>query len=197
MPASGGQDGPDGVSREGEPGEDTRDCDYAGHERTTLGIDSLSNMRQTLAVCWVLASLVVSLVEGDCTLAETRVMQAKFSNCSRMVTQNTEDICQLLENVVVECGKNWLSCYSEREVRKMRDLHIVHLIRSYEENNNLDDCLVVKEYRWASLGILQIILLAREILFFLPSDENCGIQVAVKILTSLFQRVRTGRGGGG
>ena len=126
-------------------------------------------MRQTLAVCWVLATLLVSLVTGDCTLAETRVMQAKFSNCSRMVTQNTEDICQLLENVVVECGKNWLSCYSEREVRKMRDLHIVHLIRSYEENNNLEDCLVVKEYRWAALCILQIILLAREILFFLQT----------------------------
>jgi len=88
-----------------------------------------------------------TLVAGDCSLVETRVMQAKFSNCSRIFTQNTEDICELLESVVGECGKHWLSCHSEREVRKMKDLHIDHLIRSYEENNNLADCLVVKEYR--------------------------------------------------
>jgi len=88
-----------------------------------------------------------SLVTADCSLRETRVMQAQFSNCSRLFTQNTEDICQLLDSVVGECGQHWLSCHQEREVRKMRDLHIDHLIRSYEENNNLDDCLVVKEYR--------------------------------------------------
>jgi len=104
-------------------------------------------MTQMVLEAALLMVSVVSLVTGDCSLVETRVMQAQFSNCSRLVTQNTEDICELLENVVGECGKNWLSCHSEREVRKMRDLHIVHLIRSYEVNNNLDDCLVVKEYR--------------------------------------------------
>jgi len=102
------------------------------------------NMRQTLILLVLAAPW---LVTGDCTLKETRVMQAQFSNCSRLFTQNTEDICHLLERVVGECGQHWLSCHSEREVRKMRDLHIDHLIRSYEENDNLDDCLVVKEYR--------------------------------------------------
>ena len=95
----------------------------------------------------VLVLAGVGLVSGACSELEYATMQASFSNCSSEFTQNTEDICHLLERVVGECGQHWLSCHSEREVRKMRDLHIDHLIRSYEENDNLDDCLVVKEYR--------------------------------------------------
>ena len=47
----------------------------------------------------------------------------------------------------VTCSKHWLSCHDQREVGKMRDLHINHLIKSYQQDDNLEDCLVVKEYR--------------------------------------------------
>ena len=104
-------------------------------------------MTQMVLVAALLMVSVVSLVKGDCSLVETRVMQAQFSNCSRLVTQNTEDICQLLESVVEKCGKHWLACHSQSEVGEMRDLHINHLIKSYEDNNNLENCRVVKEYR--------------------------------------------------
>jgi len=88
-----------------------------------------------------------SLASGSCSQAEYTTMQETFSTCSSEFTQNTEDICQLLERVVGQCSKEWLACHSQREVDKMRDLHINHLIKSYEENNNLENCLVVKEYR--------------------------------------------------
>ena len=95
----------------------------------------------------VLLSVGGSLVSGTCSKEEYATMQAGFSNCSSELTQNTEDICQLLASVVGNCSQLWLSCHNQREVEKMRDLHINHLIKSYQENNNLEDCLVVKEYR--------------------------------------------------
>ena len=88
-----------------------------------------------------------SLASGSCSQAEYTTMQETFSTCSSEFTQNTEDICQLLERVVGQCSKEWLACHSQREVDKMRDLHINHLIKSYEDNNNLENCRVVKEYR--------------------------------------------------
>ena len=88
-----------------------------------------------------------SLVSGSCSKLEYATMQARFSNCSSEFTQNTEDICQLLASVVEECSKLWLACHDRREVGKMRDLHINHLIKSYQQDDNLEDCLVVKEYR--------------------------------------------------
>jgi len=86
-----------------------------------------------------------NLVSGSCSKSEYATMQATFANCSS--EQNTEDICQLLESVVEKCGKHWLACHSQSEVGEMRDLHINHLIKSYEDNNNLENCRVVKEYR--------------------------------------------------
>jgi len=74
-------------------------------------------------------------------------MQASFSNCSSQFTQQSGQICQLLESVVDQCSKLWLACHSKKEVAKMRDLHINHLIKSYQENEDLEDCRVVKEYR--------------------------------------------------
>ena len=115
----------------------------------------------------VLVLAGVGLVSGACSELEYATMQASFSNCSSEFTQNTEDICQLLESVVGECSKHWLSCHDQREVGKMRDLHINHLIKSYQESNNLEDCLVVKEYRYEQSGSLHSsnILLPGEILF--------------------------------
>ena len=95
----------------------------------------------------VLLSVGGSLVSGTCSKEEYATMQAGFSNCSSELTQNTEDICQLLASVVEECSKLWLACHDRREVGKMRDLHINHLIKSYQQDDNLEDCLVVKEYR--------------------------------------------------
>ena len=102
---------------------------------------------------WKVSVLVVvlagvTLVSSACSELEYATMQASFSNCSSEFTQNTEDICQLLASVVEECSKLWLSCHDRREVGKMRDLHINHLIKSYQEDDNLEDCLVVKEYRY-------------------------------------------------
>merc|ERR1711971_114717 len=86
-----------------------------------------------------------NLVSGSCSKSEYATMQATFANCSS--EQNTEDICQLLESVVEKCGKHWLACHSQSEVGEMRDLHINHLIKSYQDNNNLENCRVVAEYR--------------------------------------------------
>merc|ERR1711971_794947 len=86
-----------------------------------------------------------NLVSGSCSKSEYATMQATFANCSS--EQNTEDICQLPESVVEKCGKHWLACHSQSEVGEMRDLHINHLIKSYQDNNNLENCRVVAEYR--------------------------------------------------
>merc|ERR1719320_824109 len=54
------------------------------------------------------------------------------------------DTCELVKSVVENCGEIWNRCYSSKEVRRMRDLHIEALVRQYKE---LDDCELVKEYR--------------------------------------------------
>merc|ERR1712241_625495 len=87
------------------------------------------------------------LVSCSCSQEKYTAMQASFSNCSSQFTQQSGQICQLLESVVDQCSKLWLACHSKKEVAKMRDLHINHLIKSYQENEDLEDCRVVKEYR--------------------------------------------------
>ena len=87
------------------------------------------------------------MVSCSCSQEKYTAMQASFSNCSSQLTQQSGEICQLLESVVDQCSKLWLACHSKKEVAKMRDLHINHLIKSYQETEDLEDCRVVKEYR--------------------------------------------------
>ena len=101
---------------------------------------------------WLLLLLSVSLagaslVSRSCPPEKYTAMQASFSECSSQFTQSSGEICQLLESVVDQCSKLWRACHSKQEVAKMRDLHINHLIKSYQENEDLEDCRVVKEYR--------------------------------------------------
>ena len=104
----------------------------------------------------VLTLLCVGSVCSDpvCLVVENREMQADFTNCSRMYTEehfNTEegDTCQLVNSVVGKCGELWQRCHTSREVRRMRDLHIEALIRQYGAEGGLDGCDIVKEYRYA------------------------------------------------
>jgi len=128
-------------------------------------------------------------VSGSCSKLEYATMQARFSNCSSEFTQNTEDICQLLESVVGECSKHWLSCHDQREVGKMRDLHINHLIKSYQESNNLEDCLVVKEYRMSGRGEGEV---EEDVLCddatttaVLKKLGNCSHEISTKVYTDI------------
>merc|ERR1719312_1366299 len=57
------------------------------------------------------------------------------------------DTCELVKSVVENCGEIWNRCYSSKEVRRMRDLHIEALVRQYGELGELDDCELVKKYR--------------------------------------------------
>merc|ERR1719317_1200466 len=57
------------------------------------------------------------------------------------------DTCELVKSVAESCGKIWNRCYSSKEVRRMRDLHIEALVRQYGELGELDDCELVKKYR--------------------------------------------------
>merc|ERR1719206_1630626 len=57
------------------------------------------------------------------------------------------DTCELVKSVVESCGEIWNRCYSSKEVRRMRDLHIEALVRQYGERGELDSCDLVEEYR--------------------------------------------------
>merc|ERR1719206_1712502 len=57
------------------------------------------------------------------------------------------DSCKLVKSVVENCGEIWNRCYSSKEVRRMRDLHIEALVRQYGERGELDSCGLVEEYR--------------------------------------------------
>merc|ERR1719477_510533 len=57
------------------------------------------------------------------------------------------DTCGLVKSVVESCGEIWNRCYSSKEVRRMRDLHIEALVKQYGELGELDDCELVKKYR--------------------------------------------------
>merc|ERR1719250_364230 len=57
------------------------------------------------------------------------------------------DTCELVKSVVESCGEIWNRCYSSKEVRGMRDLHIEALVNQYGELGELDDCELVKKYR--------------------------------------------------
>merc|ERR1719312_2216931 len=57
------------------------------------------------------------------------------------------DTCELVKSVVESCGEIWNRCYSSKEVRRMRDLHLEALVRQYGERGELDSCDLVEEYR--------------------------------------------------
>ena len=106
----------------------------------------------------LLGVLSVVLAGGDqeCSVMEIKNMQGEFRNCSRRNTEehfNSEmvDTCELVKSVVESCGEIWNRCYSSKEVRRMRDLHIEALVRQYKE---LDDCELVREYRYFLLIFL-------------------------------------------
>merc|ERR1711874_189306 len=103
-------------------------------------------------------SLVVmvcaAMAEGgkDCSVVEHKKMQADFTNCSGIYTEehfNSEmrNVCDLVRNVVESCGEMWTRCHSDMEVRRMRDLHIEALLRQYGEQGELEGCQLVEEYR--------------------------------------------------
>ena len=109
----------------------------------------------------LLGVLSVVLAGGDqeCSVVEIKNMQGEFRNCSRRNTEehfNSEmvDTCELVKSVVENCGEIWNRCYSSKEVRRMRDLHIEALVKQDGELGALDDCELVKKYRYFQLIIL-------------------------------------------
>merc|ERR1711874_279386 len=71
-------------------------------------------------------SLVVmvcaAMAEGgkDCSVVEHKKMQADFTNCSGIYTEehfNSEmrNVCDLVRNVVESCGEMWTRCHWELE----------------------------------------------------------------------------------
>ena len=99
--------------------------------------------------------LCVVSVQSDkvCSVLEHREMQADFTNCSRRYTEehfNTEngDTCHLVKSVVENCGELWERCHTNKEVRRMRDLHIEDLVRQYRSEEGLEGCQIVQEYRY-------------------------------------------------
>jgi len=103
---------------------------------------------------FLLAVLAAAVAGGDqeCSVMEIKNMQGEFRNCSRRNTEehfNSEmvDTCELVKSVVESCGEIWNRCYSSKEVRRMRDLHIEALVKQYGELGELDDCELVKKYR--------------------------------------------------
>jgi len=99
----------------------------------------------------VIMFLILSLVTGghglqrECTVEEQREMQSKFSSCSRDVS--SASVCQLVQNVVDNCGEHWRDCHEDREVRQLKDLHIEEMVRLYGRGQDLTYCPVVKEFR--------------------------------------------------
>jgi len=101
---------------------------------------------------FLLAVLTVAGGDQECSVVEIKNMQGEFRNCSRSNTEehfNSEmvDTCELVKSVVDTCGEIWNRCYSSKEVRRMRDLHIEALVRQYGGLGELDECELVKKYR--------------------------------------------------
>ena len=103
----------------------------------------------------LLTLLHVTIVCSDpvCSVLQHMAMQADFLKCSRMFTEehfNSEegDMCELMNSVVGKCGELWQRCYTSREVRRMRDLHIEDLVMQYGAKGGLDRCHIVKKYRY-------------------------------------------------
>ena len=112
-------------------------------------------LRKCFLLGTLLSLLCVVSVQSDkvCSVVEHREMQADFTNCSRRYTEepfNTDnkDTCHLVQSVVGKCGELWERCHTSREVRRMRDLHIEALVRQYGSDGGLDDCVLVREYRY-------------------------------------------------
>jgi len=102
----------------------------------------------------LLGVMIAGLTADDeeCSVVEIKNMQGEFRNCSRRSTEehfNSEmvDTCELVKSVVESCGELWNRCYTIKEVRRMRDLHIEALVRQYGELGELDGCDLVQEYR--------------------------------------------------
>ena len=103
----------------------------------------------------LLGVIMAVLAAGDeeCSVVEIKNMQGDFRNCSRTNTEEhfnskKADTCGLVESVVENCGEIWNRCHTSKEVRRMRDLHMEALVRQYSELGELDNCELVKEYRY-------------------------------------------------
>jgi len=98
--------------------------------------------------------LCVKSIQCDdvCSWSEHKAMQEDFTSCSREKIEenyNLEepDTCLLLKKIINECGKLWERCYTSQEVRSMKDLHMEALVKQYSEEEDLDTCHVVEQYR--------------------------------------------------
>ena len=94
-----------------------------------------------------------TLSKMACSLVKLKEMQSDFSNCSRMKMEEHQNLldensCQLVTKVIKTCGRLWERCHTRREVRRMSDLHIEAMIRQYQSDEHLNNCPIVKEYRY-------------------------------------------------
>ena len=84
----------------------------------------------------------------ECDSQQEKKMGSDFQSCYQRHMRNSgANKCILLANVI-GCGGVWLACHSTQQVRRMRDQHIEALIRQYGSKGSLDNCPIVKEYRY-------------------------------------------------
>ena len=94
-----------------------------------------------------------TMTKMACSMVELREMQTDFTNCSRMKIEEHQNLenknaCQLVRKVTRVCGELWQRCHTSREVRRMKDLHIEAMVRQYGTEGGLEDCVLVREYRY-------------------------------------------------
>ena len=116
-----------------------------------------------------MVSMFVVGVSGrrECSQQQNANMQIKFNECAtkldhahfeaRDSIDTPEDLeaatCKLLSETIEDCGKVWKQCHGEEDMRKMKDMHIIHLIHQYSNKDeedlgiNVNQCEVVREYR--------------------------------------------------
>ena len=114
---------------------------------------------------WLLALLVVG-VSGrrECSSEENSAMQKQFTECATKLTHayfeardgidSATDLeaatCKLFSETIGECGKIWLQCHGEEDIRMMKDMYINHLAGQYgqvKDGVDVNRCQIVKEFR--------------------------------------------------
>jgi len=59
------------------------------------------------------------------------------------------DTCSMFRYIIMDCGELLTKCFSEEEVREMREEYIIQLVSQYDQQQGFDahQCAIVREYR--------------------------------------------------
>eukprot|EP00088_Acartia_fossae_P070851 TRINITY_DN9583_c0_g1_i2.p1 TRINITY_DN9583_c0_g1~~TRINITY_DN9583_c0_g1_i2.p1 ORF type:complete len:350 (-),score=90.48 TRINITY_DN9583_c0_g1_i2:862-1911(-) len=117
------------------------------------------SIESRILISVALAALFPCVVYGNCTEDQFKLMQTKFTQCTKEATttyqsmlekgaDKEEATCVLFETFINTCGETWTQCHTEEDIKKMKDMQLEALLGQYVDSGlvQLDDCPIVNQH---------------------------------------------------